>query len=381
MTNPARVSSVSTRSLLRGATFIGVATVIAAAFGVWQFDRKAQSIRDMTHQLAIKTLSEGVAVAVQGDVIARDYGSLEARLMQTMADIRVLSIMVTDQDDKVLSQVKRDLVSGQPRPVYSPTPIELVPQSFSPHGGVTAKSLQLAAGLPIGSLRIEMIGGAAHEALFVLRSRVNTILFAACAILLLSLLVVMQRVKALIRREEDVLHGRNQVLEVAAYHDSLTGLPNRTLLFDRMAQAIAFSDRHHKTMAVCYMDLDKFGEINTNYGHAAGDLVLKAVAERLEFCVRTNDTVARLGGDEFVVLLTSIEDRVELDLILHRIQSEFERPIELNPGATVIVGISIGVTTYPTDQASPSELIEHADHAMYQAKKSGTNRIFIHSFV
>lgn len=379
MTNPARVSSVSTRSLLRGATFIGVATVIAAAFGIWQFDGKAQSIRDMTHQLAIKTLSEGVAVAVQGDVIARDYGSLEARLMQTMADIRVLSIMVTDQDAKVLSQVKRDLVSGQPMPIYSPTPIELVPQSFSPHGGVTAKSLQLAAGLPIGSLRIEMIGGAAHEALFVLRTRVNTILFVACVILLLSLLVVMQRVKALIRREEGVMKGRHDVLEVAAYHDSLTGLPNRTLLFDRMAQAIAFSDRHHKTTAVCYMDLDKFGEINTNYGHAAGDLVLKAVAERLEFCVRTNDTVARLGGDEFVVLLTSIEDQLELGLILDRIQSEFKRPIELNAGATVIVGISIGVTIYPTDQASPSELIEHADYAMYQAKKSGANRIFIRS--
>ena len=379
MTNPARVSSVSTRSLLRGATFIGVATVIAAAFGIWQFDRTAQSIRDMTHQLAIKTLSEGVAVAVQGDVITRDYGSLEARLMQTMADIRVLSIMVTDQDGKVLSQVKRDLESGQPKPIYSPTPIELIPQSFSPHGGVTARSLQLAAGLPIGSLRIEMIGGAAHEALFVLRSRVNTILFAACAILLLSLLVVMQRVKALIRREEDVLHGRNQVLEVAAYHDSLTGLPNRTLLFDRMAQAIAFSDRQHKTMAVCYMDLDKFGDVNTNYGHAVGDRVLKTVAQRLEYCVRANDTVARLGGDEFVVLLTSIEDRVELDLILHRIQSEFGRPIELNPGAIVSVGISIGVTIYPTDYASPFELIEHADYAMYQAKKLGTNKIFIRS--
>ncbi|MEY3628685.1 MAG: hypothetical protein RLY91_451 [Pseudomonadota bacterium] len=379
MTNPARVSSVSTRSLLRGATFIGVATVIAAAFGIWQFDRTAQSIRDMTHQLAIKTLSEGVAVAVQGDVITRDYGSLEARLMQTMADIRVLSIMVTDQDGKVLSQVKRDLESGQPKPIYSPTPIELIPQSFSPHGGVTARSLQLAAGLPIGSLRIEMIGGAAHEALFVLRSRVNTILFAACAILLLSLLVVMQRVKALIRREEDVLHGRNQVLEVAAYHDSLTGLPNRTLLFDRMAQAIAFSDRQHKTMAVCYMDLDKFGDVNTNYGHAVGDRVLKTVAQRLEYCVRANDTVARLGGDEFVVLLTSIEDRVELDLILHRIQAEFERPIELSPGDTVIVGISIGVTIYPTDYASPFELIEHADYAMYQAKKLGTNKIFIRS--
>ncbi len=379
MTNPARVSSVSTRSLLRGATFIGVATVIAAAFGIWQFDRTAQSIRDMTHQLAIKTLSEGVAVAVQGDVIARNYGSLEARLMQTMADIRVLSIMVTDQDGKVLSQVKRDLESGQPKPIYSPTPIELIPQSFSPHGGVTARSLQLAAGLPIGSLRIEMIGGAAHEALFVLRSRVNTILFAACAILLLSLLVVMQRVKALIRREEDVLHGRNQVLEVAAYHDSLTGLPNRTLLFDRMAQAIAFSDRQHKTMAVCYMDLDKFGDVNTNYGHAVGDRVLKTVAQRLEYCVRANDTVARLGGDEFVVLLTSIEDRVELDLILHRIQAEFERPIELSPGDTVIVGISIGVTIYPTDYASPFELIEHADYAMYQAKKLGTNKIFIRS--
>lgn len=379
MTNPARVSSVSTRSLLRGAIFIGIATVIAAAIGIWQFDRTAQSIRDMTHQLAIKTLSEGVAVAVQGDVIARDYGSLEARLMQTMADIRVLSIMVTDQDGKVLSQVKRDLESGQPKPIYSPTPIELIPQSFSPHGGVTARSLQLAAGLPIGSLRIEMIGGAAHEALFVLRSRVNTILFAACAILLLSLLVVMQRVKALIRREEDVLHGRNQVLEVAAYHDSLTGLPNRTLLFDRLAQAIAFSDRQHKTMAVCYMDLDKFGDVNTNYGHAVGDRVLKTVAQRLEYCVRANDTVARLGGDEFVVLLTDIGEPIEFQSVLERILLEFQRPIDLNDGAAVIVGISIGVTTYPADTSSASELVEHADWAMYQAKKASTNKIFIRS--
>lgn len=353
--------------------------MVAAGLGIWQFDREAQAIRDATHQLAIKTLSEGVALAVQGDVIARDYGSLEARLMQTMADIRVLSIIVKDIDGKVLSQVKRDPTSKQSKPVYSPVPIELVPQSLFPHGGVSARCLELDAGIPIGTLRIEMIGGAAHDALFALRSRVNTILFVACAILLLSLLVVMKRVKSLIRREEDVLHGRNEVLEVAAYHDGLTGLPNRTLLFDRMAQAIAFSDRQHKTMAVCYMDLDKFGDVNTNYGHAVGDRVLKTVAQRLEYCVRANDTVARLGGDEFVVLLTDIGEPIEFQSVLERILLEFQRPIDLNDGAAVIVGISIGVTTYPADTSSASELVEHADWAMYQAKKASTNKIFIRS--
>jgi diguanylate cyclase (GGDEF)-like protein len=166
------------------------------------------------------------------------------------------------------------------------------------------------------------------------------------------------------------MKGRADELERVAHHDSLTGLPNRHLLLDRLGQAMAFSRRNQKGFAVCFVDLDGFKPINDNYGHEAGDYVLKEVGRRLNQTIRENDTVARLGGDEFVVMLVDIEERSDCKITLGRILTAIKNPIKLPQGIEVSVSLSMGVTVYPEDPGSPSELIEHSDQAMYLAKRS-----------
>ncbi|MCK5664778.1 MAG: diguanylate cyclase, partial [Thiotrichaceae bacterium] len=161
-------------------------------------------------------------------------------------------------------------------------------------------------------------------------------------------------------------------LEKIANNDALTGLPNRLLLRDRMSQALAQTSRHHKLIAVCYLDLDGFKPINDQYGHKAGDHVLVEIAKRLQQGVRTGDTASRLGGDEFVLLMLDIETSEELEHIIQRIIQDIAAPIEL-PDGTVSVSASIGITIYPYDNSEPDILLRHADQAMYEAKRSGKN--------
>ena len=161
-------------------------------------------------------------------------------------------------------------------------------------------------------------------------------------------------------------------LEKIANNDALTGLPNRLLLSDRMSQALAQTERHHKLIAVCYLDLDGFKPINDQHGHKAGDQVLIEVAKRLQHGVRTGDTVSRLGGDEFVLLMLDIESIDELKHVIKRIIDSIALPINLGD-VTVSVSISVGITIYPKDNSEADILLRHADQAMYESKNSGKN--------
>ncbi|GAO35180.1 hypothetical protein SCT_0564 [Sulfuricella sp. T08] len=158
-----------------------------------------------------------------------------------------------------------------------------------------------------------------------------------------------------------------------AGHDPLTGLPNRTLLADRIEQAISNSRRGDKLLVVGLIDLDGFKEVNDLYGHELGDQLLKEVAQRFLHDVRGGDTVARLGGDEFVLLLTDIADMDEMEAALDRILSDVARPYQID-SRQVQISASIGVTVYPFNEADPESLLRHADQAMYQAKQAGRNR-------
>ncbi len=162
-------------------------------------------------------------------------------------------------------------------------------------------------------------------------------------------------------------------LEQIAHHDSLTGLPNRLLLGDRLRQAIAQNQRAGTSVAVCYLDLDGFKQVNDLLGHQAGDQLLVEVANRLTACVRGGDTVARLGGDEFVVLLSRLVDEAECRQVLDRILRTVSAPYAVRDGEHALVSASIGVTLFPKDQVDPDMLLRHADHAMYSAKEAGKN--------
>ncbi|WP_323697032.1 PAS domain S-box protein [Thiorhodovibrio litoralis] len=160
-------------------------------------------------------------------------------------------------------------------------------------------------------------------------------------------------------------------LERLAHHDALTGLPNRRLLLDRLAQAIALADRTGGSLAVCYLDLDGFKPINDRHGHEVGDQYLIAVGGMLQANLRRHDSVARIGGDEFVLMLTELQ-RPEEDCSaqLDRILAAIHEPVILD-GIRHQVAASIGVTLYPGDHADADDLLDHADQAMYRAKQSG----------
>ena len=162
-----------------------------------------------------------------------------------------------------------------------------------------------------------------------------------------------------------------------AHYDALTGIPNRVLLADRMKQAVAQTTRNNNILAVCYLDLDGFKAVNDSMGHEVGDLVLIALASRIESALRGGDTVARLGGDEFVVLLLGLEKVNECLVTLERLLREIDRPVSVR-GATLTLSASIGVTFYPDDNEEPDTLMRHADQAMYLAKQSGKNRFHIY---
>lgn len=170
-----------------------------------------------------------------------------------------------------------------------------------------------------------------------------------------------------------LLKAHEEELNRIANYDSLTGLPNRRLLRDRLKQAMAQAQRHGKLLAVCYLDLDGFKPINDCYGHETGDRLLVILSQRLQSNLRGNDTLARLGGDEFVLLIGELNAAEECDYALSRTLQELSQPYDLGD-AVVTVSASIGVTLYPLDDADGDTLLRQADHAMYRAKQLGKNR-------
>lgn len=172
----------------------------------------------------------------------------------------------------------------------------------------------------------------------------------------------------------DITAARAMTMKMAhlAQHDFLTDLPNRVLLNDRIAQAIVLAERRSTTLAVMYVDLDRFKHINDSLGHATGDRVLQAVAQRLTGCVRNSDTVSRQGGDEFVVLLSEDKSAEDAALTANKICTALALPY-LIAGRELNVTASVGISTYPADAADAEALIHNADIAMYQAKESGRN--------
>jgi diguanylate cyclase (GGDEF)-like protein len=163
--------------------------------------------------------------------------------------------------------------------------------------------------------------------------------------------------------------------QVRALHDSLTGLPNRELLDDRLAHAIALADRHDWTLAVMFLDLDRFKNLNDAYGHTAGDAALKTIAHRLLQYVRDEDTVCRNGGDEFLYLLMNPRGKKNIEHIASSVLRAIAQPAPI-ADRELTIKASIGVAIYPDHGASGEQLIAKADAAMYLAKQRARSCIF-----
>jgi len=162
-----------------------------------------------------------------------------------------------------------------------------------------------------------------------------------------------------------------QELRYLANYDTLTNLPNRTLLAERLSRAIVRARRQDEYIAVLFLDLDRFKDINDSLGHAAGDRILRATATRLQDTVGSQHTVARLGGDEFTVVLEHLESPEQADKVAREILTAFEAPLLLDDRQEVAISPSIGISVYPLHAQVPTELLKQADTAMYQAKAAG----------
>jgi diguanylate cyclase (GGDEF)-like protein/PAS domain S-box-containing protein len=167
-----------------------------------------------------------------------------------------------------------------------------------------------------------------------------------------------------------------QELRYLANFDTLTNLPNRALLSERLSRAIVRARRQNHRIAVLFLDLDRFKDINDSLGHTAGDRILRAVAMRLQDTVGEHQTVARLGGDEFTVVLETLNDPADADRIAREIIMAFEAPLALDDRQEVVISPSIGISLYPDHGQVPTELLKQADTAMYQAKAAG-RRTFV----
>lgn len=180
--------------------------------------------------------------------------------------------------------------------------------------------------------------------------------------------------------QEDITAQKiaEQRIQHMAHYDALTGLPNRSLFFDRLKQATALSKRSNEHVTLLFLDLDRFKPVNDTYGHAVGDALLKMVAERLLKCVRESDTVARIAGDEFTVILPRIAHRGDAIHVAEKIVNSIAEPFLIDEN-TIHTGTSIGIVLYPEDTQDEQELVRLADQAMYEAKRHGRNTYRFHT--
>jgi diguanylate cyclase (GGDEF)-like protein len=162
------------------------------------------------------------------------------------------------------------------------------------------------------------------------------------------------------------------LMSIKAERDFLTGLPNRALLADRLAQSIELAHRHGTRVALMFLDLDNFKEINDSLGHTVGDRLLQSAATRLQACLRGSDSVSRQGGDEFLVLLTEVTSVLDTDVIADKLKKAMAES-HLIGNHQIRVTLSIGISLYPDDGKDVGALLSHADTAMYFAKRSGGN--------
>jgi diguanylate cyclase (GGDEF)-like protein/PAS domain S-box-containing protein len=173
---------------------------------------------------------------------------------------------------------------------------------------------------------------------------------------------------------QDITERKRQEEEARflAYHDTLTGLPNRRLLDDRLSQAVFLAQRRDRRVAVMVVDLDRFKQVNDELGHRAGDAVLREASHRIAGCVRKADTLARHGGDEFVVVIPDLAQDGDCQVVAEKILRALEPPFRVD-GRDFVIGASIGISLYPGDAGDGEAVLRNADVAMYRAKQLGRN--------
>lgn len=363
----------SSRTFLKMSLFLVVLLSALIVGGAWWLNHYAEQVLSERHEIAQQRLSEGLSLAVIEDLVVRDYAALESRLTQAMSNAALQQLAVTNTRGQVLSMVRREEGSGRVAPVFIEKYLSPPPSgSFvSEDTGATTKAWrQLQSGQPIGWLYIEVRDDTA-ELLTHLGQQTLMVAIGLGTVMLLAFSLILRRAYLVIGANESHLKTENSKLNDKANHDPLTGLPNRVALLQKLQQSMTeIQTAGIGSLAVCFIDLDRFKPINDEHGHGVGDKVLQSVAGRIRSVARSGDVLARIGGDEFVLIVHGLDNIWEVEPVLSRLLHVTTNPI-LAGGVSAWIGFSIGVTIFPQDASDATTLIQHADVAMYKAKRAG----------
>lgn len=353
----------------------GIVAAMMLVASLWTYisvDTFIKSSRDRS----VSLLSAGMASSVSDLIVTRDYGALEAMLRHSFANEAIQAIAVTDLNGHVLVSLLRKsdnsiILNFESQELNIPqgTTSEKVEDA---NKGLVSAWQKIDPGVPLGWLYIQVSTQFSDEILNHMKR--NMTVFALLLFLMalgISFYPIYFEVKKINAREQALILS-NDELSDAAHHDLLTGLPNRLALGNLMANSMESATMESELLAICFLDLDGFKDVNDRFGHKAGDLILQCVADRLRNIIRAQDSVVRLGGDEFLLLLGGLQTRTQVEALLSRIILTLQGPVQIE-GSQVSIGASIGVTLFPFDNGEVNSLLEHADQAMYQAKLNGKN--------
>ena len=339
-----------------------------------QIDRKLQRLVDLAALLTVLILALAIPAAYLSARIAQENAAIRT-LSSVYAALVTAAIAQTPtmwqfEEHKLLALVEHDIARDGNMTSYAITdaqrrPLVLSAKQPPPAPTVVAETALYDSTEVVGYYRVERsLRGPLQDSAVVALLALLVALSGAAPLRSLPL-------RALRRSQERLLH--------MAKHDALTGLPNRSLLDDRLGQALQHAERYSRHVTVAFMDLDNFKSINDSLGHDAGDELLVQMSGRLIKTVRGTDTVVRLGGDEFVILLfdqPNVEESVAI--ALERLMKAVAEPMDLR-GHKVQLGCSIGVATYPLDGRDGSTLLKNADTAMYRAKELGKSNFHFYT--
>ena len=362
-------------SFIRVGLWASFAILFALLFvGIWSYQQTNQLVQQNQERTG-NALANGLANAIEENLIIRNFAQLEVQLMQFMANQQVLSATVSDAQGTILSEAHRDPVTGNASITYNNTGkilADLKPAHkqndnvldiMQPSGGVSNA----------GWIKIQITVSSDSALLEGIHQKQSLMLGLSAVVMLLIVGFSLRNTYSRVTSSQNQIEALNDSLHAAAFYDALTQLPNRHLLKDRLTQALALAARSRNQVAICYLDLDGFKEVNDQYGHIAGDALLVEVAKRLTLSLRQHDTVARIGGDEFVLLISELHTSTDCNVLLDRLLIDLAQPIDID-GHLVNITASIGVSFSHTHGADPSTLLSLADQAMYRAKTTGKNR-------
>ena len=350
------------------------ALIILICAGIWSYQHTNQLARQAQEQ-AGNGLAVGLANALEENIILRNFAQIEVQVLQTMISEQVQSILVTDTDGTILSEARRDALTGKPQLIFNDTGKKHPEPFTATSDGEDAIQIVKPIGnsTKVGWVKLQIAITKNNALLKGIHQQLLLMNGFSAIIMLVIIGFSLRNTYSKIKTTHAEIEDLNDSLHTAAFYDQLTKLPNRPLLRDRLRQALALASRSQHQVAVCYLDLDGFKAINDTYGHDSGDAVLVEVAKRLTMTMRQHDTVARVGGDEFVLVINDLVSLSDCKHLLKRVLIELAQPIDIGHHL-VTVGASIGVSLSHEHGTNPGTLITLADKAMYQSKRSGKNQ-------